>query len=145
MFDIKGVTMDGGLDLLLDLLITCTHESELRAITAPSIISTIHKSPQHPLSLFQPSVSSSAIPWQRLLTVEILQLQALKSSLHRLPYRTDQALTLHLAYNISTRTTQQTQLFYFCVHVCCCGNLFAEPLPFWTQRKRTFQKVEMVS
>jgi hypothetical protein len=27
--------------------------------------------------------------WQRLLTVEILHLHALKSSLHRLPYRTD--------------------------------------------------------
>jgi hypothetical protein len=30
-------------------------------------------------------VSSSAVLWQRLLTVEILQLHALKSSLYRLP------------------------------------------------------------
>jgi hypothetical protein len=49
----------------------------------------IHKSPQHPLSLFQSAVSSPAVPWQRFLTVKILQLHALKSSLHRLLYRAD--------------------------------------------------------
>jgi hypothetical protein len=42
-----------------------------------------------PAMLFEPAVSSPAIPWQRLLTVEILQLHVLKSSLHRLPYWTD--------------------------------------------------------
>jgi hypothetical protein len=31
----------------------------VQIITAPPLISTIHKSPQHPLSLFQPSVFSS--------------------------------------------------------------------------------------
>jgi hypothetical protein len=36
----------------MDLLTTYTHDSELQAITAPPLISTIHKSPQHPLSLF---------------------------------------------------------------------------------------------
>jgi hypothetical protein len=51
------------------------------------------------------AVSSPAVPWQRLLTVEILQLLALRYSLHRLPYRTDSQLTLSLAYNISARTT----------------------------------------
>jgi hypothetical protein len=51
-------------------------------------MSTIHKSQQHPLSLFHPAVSSPAVPWQRLLTVKILQLHALWSSLHSLPYRT---------------------------------------------------------
>jgi hypothetical protein len=45
-------------------------------------ISTIHKSPQHPLSLFQPAVSSLAIPWQQLLTVLILQLHVLRFDLH---------------------------------------------------------------
>jgi hypothetical protein len=34
-------------------------------------------------------VFSPAVPWQRLLTVEILQLHELKSCLHRLPYRND--------------------------------------------------------
>jgi hypothetical protein len=51
------------------------------------LICTIHKSPQHRLSFFQPAVSSSAVPWQRLLKVEILQLNALRSSLHSLPFR----------------------------------------------------------
>jgi hypothetical protein len=34
----------------MDLLTTYAHDSELQAITAPPLISTIHKSPQHPLS-----------------------------------------------------------------------------------------------
>jgi hypothetical protein len=34
----------------------CTHHSGLQAIAALSLISTLYKSPQHPLSLFQPSV-----------------------------------------------------------------------------------------
>jgi hypothetical protein len=34
-------------------------------------MSTINKSPQHPLSLVQPAVSSSAVSWQRLIVVEI--------------------------------------------------------------------------
>jgi hypothetical protein len=38
---------------------------------------------------FQPVVSSSTVGWQWLLTVEILQLHALKPSLHRLQYRID--------------------------------------------------------
>jgi hypothetical protein len=33
---------------------------------------TIHKSPKHLLNLFRPAVSSPPVPWQRLLTVEIL-------------------------------------------------------------------------
>jgi hypothetical protein len=64
------------------------HDSELQVITAPPLISTIHKSPQHPLSVSQPAVSSPAVPWQRFLTVEILQLHALRFYLHSLPCRT---------------------------------------------------------
>jgi hypothetical protein len=45
-----------GMDCILDLMTTYTHDSELQAITEPPLISTIHKSPQHPLSLFQPAV-----------------------------------------------------------------------------------------
>jgi hypothetical protein len=88
-------TIDGVLNSLLDLLTTYTQDSELEAITAPSLISTIHKSAQHPLSLFQPAVFSPVIPWQRLLTMEILQLQALKSSLNRAPFQ----LPLFLTYS----------------------------------------------
>jgi hypothetical protein len=61
-----------------------THDSELQAIAPPPLVSKIHKSPQYPLS---PSslLSAPAVPWQRLLTVEILQLHALKSYHHELP------------------------------------------------------------
>jgi hypothetical protein len=64
----------GDLDLRMDLLTayTYTHDSELQAITALPLIYTLYKSLQHPLSLFQPTVSSLAAPWQRFLTVEIL-------------------------------------------------------------------------
>jgi hypothetical protein len=70
----------------MDLLTTCTHDLELQVITAPPLISAIHKSLQHPLSIFQPAMSSTAVPWQRLLTLDILQLP--RSSLVLLPYRT---------------------------------------------------------
>jgi hypothetical protein len=56
-----------GMDWWMYLLTTYTHDSERKAITAPPLISTFHKSPQHPLSLFH----------------------ALRSSLRRLLYRTD--------------------------------------------------------
>jgi hypothetical protein len=64
-----------GFGFVSDLLTTYTHNSELEAITAPPLISTIHKTPQHTLSLFQPAMSSLAVPWQRLLTLKILQLR----------------------------------------------------------------------
>jgi hypothetical protein len=70
----------------MDSLTTLTYRTTSNCM--PSLIFRIPRSPQHPLSLFQPAVSSLAVPWQRLLTVEILQLYALKSSLHRLPYTT---------------------------------------------------------
>jgi hypothetical protein len=47
----------------------------------------LHKSPQHPLSLFQPAMPSPVVPCQWLLTVEILQLPALRCFPHRLQYR----------------------------------------------------------
>jgi hypothetical protein len=84
-----GVTVDGVWVDEWILLTTYTHDSELQAIIAPPLISTTHKSSQHPLSLFQHAVSSPAVPWQRLLIVEILQLRSLMFSLHILPYRTD--------------------------------------------------------
>jgi hypothetical protein len=72
----------------MDLLITYTHNWELQAVTAPPLISTIYKSPQHSLSLFQPAVSSLVVPWQQLLTVEILQLHVLRFYLQSLLGRT---------------------------------------------------------
>jgi hypothetical protein len=61
-----------------------------------SATADLHKSPQHPLSLFQPAVSSRAVPWQRLLTVEILQLPAFRSFRRRLSFRTACRLFLQL-------------------------------------------------
>jgi hypothetical protein len=78
-----------GLNWGMDLLTPCTHDSEVQAITVTQLISKIHNSPQNTLNVFQSPVSSPAIPLQRLLTVKILQLHALKSSLHRFPNTTD--------------------------------------------------------
>jgi hypothetical protein len=60
------------MDWWMDLLTTYTHHSELQVITALSLNSTVQKSPEHLLSFLQPTVSSPAFPWQRLLIVEIL-------------------------------------------------------------------------
>jgi hypothetical protein len=50
---------------------------DLQTIAVLLLIFPLYKSPQHLPSLFQPAVSSPDVPWQRLLTVEILQLHAL--------------------------------------------------------------------
>jgi hypothetical protein len=77
-----------GKDWWMDLLTTYTHNSELQVITMLSPISTLYKSAQHLLSLFQPPVSLPAVPWQRLQPAEILQFQAFRSSCHSRPCRT---------------------------------------------------------
>jgi hypothetical protein len=61
-----GVTTDGIWTEWLDLLTTCIRQTELQVITALSLISTTHSSPQHPLSTFKTAVSSPVVPWQRL-------------------------------------------------------------------------------
>jgi hypothetical protein len=66
----------------MDLLTTYTHDPELQAITAPPLMSTVHKSPQQPLSLFQAPVSLPAVTRKRLPKLKILQLDASKSSLN---------------------------------------------------------------
>jgi hypothetical protein len=60
----------------MDLLTTYTSNSELQVIIAPSLISAATA------NIFQHDVSSSAASWQRLLTVEIIQLP--RSSPHEL-------------------------------------------------------------
>jgi hypothetical protein len=120
----------------MDLLTIYTHDSELQIIKAPPLISTIHKSPQHTLSLFQPAVSSPTFPWQRLLTVEILQLHGLKSSLHSHPYRTLHQLTTDLL--ITSRHEPRRNTPFPLLYSNCCiinnllpsnGNVFTKPLP----------------
>jgi hypothetical protein len=41
-----------GLDWWIDLLTTHIYDSKIQTITTPPLISTIHKSPQHPLRVF---------------------------------------------------------------------------------------------
>jgi hypothetical protein len=106
----------------MNLLITYTHDSELQAITALHL-STIHKSPQHSLNLFQPAVSSPTVPWQLLLTVEILQLHALRSCLHSLACRT---VLSALSLITSRQGPHRKQPFYCCARVCCGRNVLTE-------------------
>jgi hypothetical protein len=118
----------------MDLLTTYTHDWELQAITAPPLSSTIHKSPQHPISLFQSDVFISSSQ-QRVLTA-ILQLHVLRSSPHSLPCRTDSQLSLSHAYNISARTLRKHSSSIVASNCCIIknllpsnGNVFTEPLP----------------
>jgi hypothetical protein len=71
----------------MDLLTSYKHHSELQALVTLPLISTLHKSTQHLLSLFQAAVSSPAVPWQWFLSVEVLQLHALRTSCHSCPCR----------------------------------------------------------
>jgi hypothetical protein len=73
------VTIDGVLDWMLDLLTTYTHNSELQAIMAPPLISTFHKSPA---KLFPACCALTSRSLAKFLTMQILQLHALKSSLN---------------------------------------------------------------
>jgi hypothetical protein len=104
------------------------------------LISTIHRSPQHLLSPFQPNVS-----WQQILTLEILQPNALRSSCRSHPCRTQlncqfdysvissrfplQSSTnccpSSLLYNHVARTAYTTPR---CMRDRCRGNVFTEQL-----------------
>jgi hypothetical protein len=79
------MTIDGVVDWILDLLTTYTHNMELQVNTLNySNIANLHslQSIRAHAKSFQPSVSSPAILWQRLLTVEILQLHAFLFSMN---------------------------------------------------------------
>jgi hypothetical protein len=77
-----GVTIDGVWIGEFDLLIICIHYSELQVIIALSLISTLYKSPQHPLSPFSSLLClQQPFPSKWILTMEILQLLTLISLL----------------------------------------------------------------
>jgi hypothetical protein len=48
-------------------------------------------------------VSSPAVPWQRLLTIKIVQLHSFRSCLHRLPYRNQLNSLLQTVLVITSR------------------------------------------
>jgi hypothetical protein len=87
----------------MDLLTTHTHDSELHVTTALSLISTFYKSLLQTLNLLLAAVSSLEVPWQRLLTVEILQLHALKFFVYRPQYRP--AYSTQIKVKITLRLT----------------------------------------
>jgi hypothetical protein len=116
----------------MDLLATYTHDSELQAITAPPLISTIHKSPQHPLSLFQPAVFTS-----RSLATASNSGDFLASSSQVLSSQppvqncltTDFVPCLQHLSTDQVETLRFQQSLYCCVHIRCRGNGFTELLP----------------
>jgi hypothetical protein len=81
----------------LDLLTTLTHDSWLHLISAPSPLSTLHKSLQHTLSLYirlclyQSFLSNGSLQWKFLnfrahFVVRWLSTAPTKSSVYKLPY-----------------------------------------------------------
>jgi hypothetical protein len=130
-----------GSDWIFDVLTTYKCYSELQAITAPLLIFKILKSSQHSLSLFQPAVSSPAVPWQRLVTMNILQLPTLRSPLNdgslitasfslRLAHMTDPVppilFLITPLHGPSSKHCFQ-KYSYCCIHIRCRGNAFTEP------------------
>jgi hypothetical protein len=74
-----------------------THASEVQVLTAPPLISTVHKLSQHPLSPFPACFVFTRRSLTAASDMEILQLHALRSSLHSLPCRTATQLTSSVA------------------------------------------------
>jgi hypothetical protein len=125
----------------MDLFTTYSHHSELQVITALSLISTNHKSPQHTLSLFPACCVFISRSLVTALTVEMLQLPALSFYLHSLGRRTqlstnDCQLTtnwvapLYLSYNHFARTERKTLFPTVTLLLCICYSekVFTEPL-----------------
>jgi hypothetical protein len=119
-----------GLHWWMDLLTIHAHDWEVQVITAPPLISAIHKSPQHPLSLFQPAVTSPVVPWQRFLTVEILKLHAFRSSCHNLPCRIQLNWLCPLLITSRHRPHKKhcCQQYLYCMRIRCHRNVFIKPL-----------------
>jgi hypothetical protein len=121
------LTLDGIMDWILDSLTTLAYDSEPQAITAPSLISTIHQLPQHTLSLFQPAVftsrslvtapNSGDSAASRVQVLSELRLRSKKTFLHRLPYRT---LSVASVVFIITRLQRSSRKHRFKQYLCCC-------------------------
>jgi hypothetical protein len=120
------------------------HDPGLQALTALSLISTLHKSPQHILSSFQ-LVSSLAVPCQWLLTVEILQLHALRSFSQSTvaPFLLSPALQ-GSSDKVATTFHGPSGKHRFQQSLHCCRGVFAEPLPMnWLYNTVVYSTVAM--
>jgi hypothetical protein len=67
-----------------------------------------------PLSIFKPAVFSTAVPWRRLLTVEILQLPVLRFSYHSRPCRITVNCQFFLVSPAELDCTAKPQLTQLC-------------------------------
>jgi hypothetical protein len=61
--------------------------------------------------------------------MEILQLHALKSCLHRLPYRTDLVVSVFFLGMDHVEVHRFQNYLYSRALILCCENVFTEPLP----------------
>jgi hypothetical protein len=87
----------------MDLLTTYTHHSEIQAITALSLISTLYKSPQHPLSHFPACCIFVSRSLSTALKVEILQLHTVRFYHHSIPCRSLFSPFAPIVFRISAR------------------------------------------
>jgi hypothetical protein len=107
----------------MDLLTTYTHDSELQVITALSLISTLYKSPQHPLSLF--AACCVFISCYVAATSNSGDFSA------PCPQVDSTAPTIFLTTTLHgpSRKHRFQQHLCCCVRIRCSGNVFTEPLP----------------
>jgi hypothetical protein len=124
-----------GLDWWTDLLTTYTHHSELQVIIAPSLISTIHKSPQHPISLFLASyifTSRSLATASNSGGSSVSRSQVL-SSQHPMQISTELCPLLITSRHESRRNTPfpllQSNCYIIKNLLLSNENVFTEPLP----------------
>jgi hypothetical protein len=113
-----------GIDWWMDLLTTYAHNSELQVITALSLISTIHRSPQHSLSLslaccvltnrslaMASNSGDSSASCSQVLSSHLPVQNSCQLSLLSLSCRVQRTrFPNSLLYNSSVRTTQKTPL-----------------------------------
>jgi hypothetical protein len=99
---------------------TCTHHSELQVTTAPPLISTIHKSPQHPLSLFP----AHCVFTRRFLVTDFNSGDS-STSRAQSPLFTASSAELTLSW-----TKSQSQSYFYCQTIC----LGVKPLETHDQR-----------
>jgi hypothetical protein len=134
-----GVTLDGVLDWILDLLAAYTHDSELREITAPPLISTTHKSPQHTLTFSGLLCLHQPFPGNGFDSGHSSAFALKSSSKWRLPSNCEVLLLLTASrteptwlpqlpsfYNSSARTAQTTPFSYANRFR---WNVFTQPFP----------------